>query len=147
MRIASSAMATPRRDDAKPGASLTTTAVLPKASTQPFAVSTKASGVDSAMTTSTSFEAGTGLKKCRPITSLATVSASWDTDSDEVFVAMTVSGAAFAILLNAVVFSSIDSGTASTTRSKPANSDTSVESRSEERRVGKEGGDGGRAEE
>src|SRR5699024_4725539 len=107
MRMASKAMATPKRDDAKPGASLTTTAVLPRSSTQPFAVSTKASGVDFAMTTSTWLEAGSGLKKCRQITSLATLSASCETECDEVLAAIPASGAAFAILLNAVVLSSI----------------------------------------
>src|SRR5699024_8001709 len=122
MRMASRAMATPKREEAKPGASLTTTAVFPKSSTQPFAVSTKASGVDLATTTSTNFDAGTGLKKCRPMTSFATVSANSATESEEVLVAITACGAACAILLNAVVFKFMDSVTASTTNSKPAKS-------------------------
>ena len=79
-----------------------------------------------ATTTSTSFDAGTGLKKCSPITSFVTTSASSVTDSDDVLVAITASGAACEIALKALVFSSIDSGTASTTRRQSAKSPASV---------------------
>ncbi|MCY1239161.1 hypothetical protein D9M72_519390 [compost metagenome] len=66
MRMASRAMATPKRDEAKPGASLTTTAVLPSASTHLFAAAARSGDVCSPSTTSMSVDAGTGLKKCRP---------------------------------------------------------------------------------
>lgn len=80
------------------------------------------------MTTSTNLEAGTGLKKCRPMTSLLTLPASSETDSEEVLVAMTASGAAAETLANACVLSSMDSGTASTTSGNPAKSAASVDS-------------------
>lgn len=66
MRMASSAIATASRDEAKPGASLTTTAVFPRSPTHPRAASTVSCEVCSATTTSMRVEAGTGLKKCRP---------------------------------------------------------------------------------
>src|SRR6478735_511964 len=67
MRMASSAMATPRRLLANPGESCTVIAVLPSAVTQPRACSTRSSPVCSPTTTSTRSLAGTGLKKCSPM--------------------------------------------------------------------------------
>ena len=62
MRMASSAIATPRRDEANPGASLTTTGVLPSPRTHSVDRAWSSAPVCSPITTSTSFEAGTGLK-------------------------------------------------------------------------------------
>ena len=66
IRIASSAIATPSREDAKPGESVTVIAVLPNASTQSCALVTVAASVLVPTTISTSWLAGTGLKKCKP---------------------------------------------------------------------------------
>ena len=90
MRIASSAIATPSREDANPGASLTTTAVLPSASVQPFAcAASSVGGLLRRPPPRSGVEAGTGLKKCSP-TKLAgrcSSAARSSTESEEVFVA------------------------------------------------------------
>src|SRR3546814_16898656 len=66
MRIASRAIATPRRLEEKPGESRTTTARFPSACTHEPASSAIDGSVAAPTTTSTSAEAGTGLKKCSP---------------------------------------------------------------------------------
>ena len=68
IRMASSPRATPRRDVANPGESRTTMASLPIFRTTPRAVSTAASQLVAARTTSTSLMRCGGLKKWSPTT-------------------------------------------------------------------------------
>ncbi len=84
-------MATPRRDEAKPGESRTVTGVLPSAATHRCASSTTAGEVAPPVTISMSSDAGTGLKKCRPRNrpGWLIVAARSSIDIDEVLLAIT----------------------------------------------------------
>ena len=68
IRMASAPIATPSRDVAKPGKSLTTIAVFPSSAANASPASTEASDVRTPRTTSSSSINGTGLKKCNPTT-------------------------------------------------------------------------------
>src|SRR6185312_3839485 len=124
IRMASSAMATPSREEAKLGASLTTTAVFFSASTQLLEAAASSSVVFGASTTSTNCDADTGLKKCRPqkLAGRCSWSANLVMDSEDVFVASQAVGESWAsTAFNAVDLRSKSSGTASTTRPQAAN--------------------------
>ena len=91
MRMASRPNTTPRRDEAKPGESLTTIGCFPIRVTASRARARKSSPVRSCRTSSTSFMICTGLKKCMPSTRSGRVvaAAMAATESEEVFVART----------------------------------------------------------
>ncbi len=123
IRIASRPRATPSRLLAKPGESFTTTSRLPRAWVHSSAARTVSSAVRSVTTTSTSAEAGTGLKKCMPRNRSGRfrAEASSVTDRELVLVASTVrSPTAFSAAANIRALRAASSGTASTTRSAPA---------------------------
>src|SRR5438034_4005645 len=96
IRIASRPSATPNRLEAKPGESLTTIGSFPSALANVTARSTDWEVVCGWVTTSTSFMACTGLKKCMPTTrpgsrAAAAIAA---TESEEVLVASKASAGA-----------------------------------------------------
>src|SRR2546425_356419 len=135
MRIASSPSTTPSRLEAKPGESRTTIGSLPSRRASATARSTAAGSARAWVTTSTSFIACTGLKKCRPTTrpGVRTAAAMAPTDRDDVLVASRASGGvAASSSANKRRFTARSSTTASMTtaasRTAPA-SDASVRSR------------------
>ena len=123
IRIASSAIATPRRLLANPGESRTVIACLPRPSTHSCALPTKSGAVRAPTTTSTRSLAGTGLKKCSPMRTDGSGSAEARASigNELVFVPITALGAQRAMVASTACFTSGSSGTASTTRAECAN--------------------------
>ena len=114
----------------KPIASRARIGVRPIAAPASVAAARAGSALASPATISTSFIAGGGLKKCMPtIRSGRSASAAIAvTESEEVFVASTVSGPQTASRrANSSRFSSSSSGAASITRSHPARSSSAVD--------------------
>src|SRR6478609_3150412 len=119
MRMASRPNSTPSREDAKPGRSCTTMPVFAIPRTQPLTVLTTPGSVRAATTTSTSLDAGTGLKKCIPRnrSGRRRAPARSVTDNELVLEATTASGpTADSAARSTAAFRSGCSGTASTTR-------------------------------
>ncbi len=113
-----------------PGASATSTGVFPNFSVKARIVAFVSSDVVSPLIISTSFIAGTGLKKCIPITlsGLPVAAAISVMDREDVFVAMIVSGLqSLSSSANRAFFASISSVAASITRSASAMMLISVE--------------------
>ena len=114
----------------KPGASATSTGVFPNASVRARIVALVSSDVVNPLMISTSFIAGTGLKKCIPITlsGLPVAAAISVMERDEVFVAMMVSGLqSLSNSANRAFLASISSVAASITKSASAMMFMSVE--------------------
>ena len=106
-----------------PGASATSTGVLPRASVRATIVAFVSSEVVRPFIISTSFIAGTGLKKCIPITlsGLPVADAISVMDNDDVLVAIIVSGLqSLSSSANSAFLASISSVAASITRSASA---------------------------
>ena len=120
MRIASRPSTTPRRLEANPGESWTTIGSLPRARANATARSIAPPSARGWVTTSTSFIAWTGLKKCiptrRPGSGIADAIAA--TDKDEVLVASSAcAGAARSTSANTCRLTARSSTTASMTTS------------------------------
>ena len=113
----------------KPALSPQTTGFLPSRSTSAFTSSSTVGSVTTVRMISTRFWTGAGLKKCTPITRPGRAFAVEIsvTESDEVLVASTASGRTIPSSSRKIAFlTSIDSITASTTKSASARSFISV---------------------
>ncbi len=120
MRIASRPSTTPSRLEAKPGESFTTIGSLASVRARATARATALAVAPGCRTTSTSFIACTGLKKCRPTTrpGSRTAAAMAATERDDVLVASSAAaGAARSSSANRRRFTSSSSTTASITTS------------------------------